>query len=39
MSFYAEYNALQALLEKERKQGLTKKERILEDDLREELYF
>jgi len=37
MSYYAEYNALETLVEKERKEGLTKAEAALESDLLEKL--
>jgi hypothetical protein len=37
MSYYAEYSALQQIIEKDRKKGLTKAESALEADLLEEL--
>ena len=37
MSYYAEYNALQTLIEKEREEGLTKVEEALESVLLDEL--
>ena len=37
MSYYAEYNALLQLIEKDRKERLTKAEAALESDLLEEL--
>ncbi|MDA4126865.1 MAG: hypothetical protein OK452_06660 [Thaumarchaeota archaeon] len=39
MSYYAEYNALQTLVKKEGKEGLTKAEEALESVLLEELGF
>jgi hypothetical protein len=37
MSYYAEYAALQQIIEKGRKEGLTKAEAALESDLLKEL--
>jgi hypothetical protein len=37
MSYYAEYTALQQIIEKDRKEGLTKAEATLESDSLEEL--
>jgi hypothetical protein len=37
MSYFAEYTALQQIIEKDRKEGLTKAEAALESDLLEEL--
>jgi len=37
LSYYAEYNALETLVKKERKEGLTKAEEALESALLEEL--